>query len=43
MKLTVLTLALAMTAFGSFAANAQTTIIEERRAPAVICRRLRRQ
>jgi hypothetical protein len=29
-------LALAATAFGSLAANAQTTIIEERRAPAVV-------
>lgn len=36
MKFTVLTLALAATAFGSLAASAQTTIIEERRAPVVI-------
>jgi hypothetical protein len=36
MKLNVVTLALAATAFGSLAANAQTTIIEERRAPAVV-------
>ncbi len=36
MKLNVLTLALAATAFGSLAANAQTVIIEERRTPAVI-------
>lgn len=35
MKFTVLTLALAATAFGSLAASAQTTIIEERR-PAVV-------
>jgi hypothetical protein len=36
MKLNVLVLALAATAFGSLAANAQTTIIEERRDPAVV-------
>jgi hypothetical protein len=36
MKLNVLVIALAATAFGSLAANAQTTVIEERRAPAVI-------
>ena len=36
MKLNVLTLALAATAFGTLAANAQTTIIEERRAPSVV-------
>ena len=36
MKLNVITLALAATAFGALAANAQTTIIQERRAPAVI-------
>ncbi len=35
MKLNVLTIALAATAFGALAANAQTTIIEERR-PAVV-------
>ncbi len=35
MKFTVLTLALAATAFGSLAASAQTTIIQERR-PAVV-------
>ena len=37
MKLNVITLALAATAFGSLAAQAQTTtIIEERRAPAIV-------
>jgi len=36
MKLNVLTLALAVTAFGSLAANAQTVIIEERRAPPAV-------
>ncbi len=36
MKLNVLTIALAATAFGALAANAQTTVIEERRAPAVV-------
>jgi hypothetical protein len=36
MKFNVLTLALAASALCSFAANAQTTIIEERRAPAVV-------
>lgn len=35
MKLNVLVIALAATAFGSLAANAQTTIIEER-SPAVV-------
>ncbi len=40
MKLNVLALALAATAFGSLAATAQTTIIEERRAPVVIERRV---
>jgi hypothetical protein len=35
MKLNVLTLALAVTAFGAIAANAQTTVIEERRDPSV--------
>jgi hypothetical protein len=35
MKLNVLTIALAATAFGALAANAQTTIVEERR-PAVV-------
>ncbi|MEI9804819.1 MAG: hypothetical protein WDN48_10690 [Pseudolabrys sp.] len=35
MKFGILTLALAATAFGSFAASAQTTIIEERR-PGII-------
>ena len=35
MKLNVLTLALAATAFGAIAANAQTTVIEERRDPSV--------
>jgi hypothetical protein len=36
MKLNVLTLALAASALCSFAANAQTTVIEERRDPAVV-------
>ena len=36
MKLNVLTLALAATAFGTLGAAAQTTIIEERRPPAVV-------
>jgi hypothetical protein len=36
MKLNVLTLALAATAFGTLGASAQTTIIEERRPPVVI-------
>jgi hypothetical protein len=36
MKLNVLVIALAATAFGSLAANAPTTIIEDRRAPAVV-------
>ena len=36
MKLNVLVIALAATAFGSLAANAQTTIIEERRPGVVI-------
>jgi hypothetical protein len=36
MKLNVLTIALAATAFGALAANAQTTVIEERRSPAVV-------
>jgi len=35
MKLNVLTLALAATAFSAIAANAQTTVIEERRDPSV--------
>ena len=35
MKLNVLTLALAVTAFGAIAANAQTTVIEERSSPSV--------
>ncbi len=35
MKLNVLTLALAVTAFSAIAANAQTTVIEERRDPSV--------
>jgi hypothetical protein len=39
MKLNVLTLALAATAFGALAANAQTTVIEERRDPAVVIER----
>lgn len=39
MKLNVLTLALAATAFGALAANAQTMIIEERRDPAVVIER----
>jgi len=38
MKLNVLSLALAATAFGAFAANAQT-VIEERRDPAVVIQR----
>jgi len=36
MKLNIIVLALAAIAFGSLAANAQTTVIEERRAPAVV-------
>ncbi len=36
MKLNVLVIALAATAFGSLAANAQTTVIEEHRSPAVV-------
>jgi hypothetical protein len=36
MKLNVLIIALAASAFGSLAANAQAVIIEERRAPAVV-------
>ena len=36
MKLNVLTLALAATAFGALAANAQTTVIEERSSPSVV-------
>jgi hypothetical protein len=36
MKLTVISLALAATAFGSLAANAQTTIIQEERPPAAV-------
>ena len=36
MKLNVLTIALAATAFGALAASAQTTVIEERRDPAVV-------
>ena len=36
MKLNILTLALAATAFGSLAANAQTVIIEERRPPPAV-------
>jgi hypothetical protein len=36
MKLNVLALALAATAFGSLAANAQSVIIEERRPPAAV-------
>ena len=39
MKLNVLTLALAATAFGTLGVNAQTTIIEERRPPAVVIER----
>jgi hypothetical protein len=39
MKLKILTLALAATALGSLSAAAQTTIIEDRRAPVVIERR----
>ncbi|MEI9804820.1 MAG: hypothetical protein WDN48_10695 [Pseudolabrys sp.] len=35
MKLNVLIIALAATAFGSLAASAQTTVIEERRDPSV--------
>ena len=35
MKLNVLVIALAATAFGSLAASAQTTVIEERRDPSV--------
>lgn len=35
MKLNVLTIALAATAFGALAANAQTTVIEERSNPSV--------
>lgn len=38
MKLNVLTLALAATAFGALAANAQV-VIEERRSPAVVIER----
>jgi hypothetical protein len=41
MKLNVLTLALAATAFGALAANAQTTVIEERRDPAIVIERER--
>jgi hypothetical protein len=36
MKLNVLALALGVTAFSALAANAQTTVIEERRDPAVV-------
>lgn len=36
MKLNVLVIALAATAFGSLAASAQTTVIEEHRDPAVV-------
>jgi hypothetical protein len=36
MKLNVLALALAATAFGALGATAQTTVIEERRDPAVV-------
>jgi hypothetical protein len=36
MKLNILALALAATAFGSLAANAQAVIIEERRAPPAV-------
>jgi hypothetical protein len=36
MKLNVLALALAATAFGTLGASAQTTIIEDHRAPAVV-------
>jgi hypothetical protein len=36
MKLTVISLALAATAFGSLAANAQTTIIQEERPPTAV-------
>jgi len=36
MKLNVLALALAATAFGTLGASAQTTVIEERRDPAVV-------
>ncbi len=35
MKLNVLAIALAATAFGALAANAQTTVIEERASPSV--------
>lgn len=35
MKLNVLTIALAATAFGAIAANAQTTVIQERSSPSV--------
>ena len=35
MKLNVLTLALAVTAFSAISANAQTTVIEERSSPSV--------
>ncbi len=36
MKLNVLVIALAATAFGTLAAQAQTTVIEQRRDPAVV-------
>ncbi len=36
MKLNVLTIALAATAFGALGAQAQTTVIEERRDPAIV-------
>jgi hypothetical protein len=36
MKLNVLVIALAATAFGTLAAQAQTTVIEDRRDPAVV-------
>ena len=36
MKLNVVTIALAASAFGALSANAQTTVIEERRAPGVV-------
>jgi len=39
MKLNVLALALAATAFGTLGAQAQTTVIEERRDPAVVIER----
>jgi hypothetical protein len=39
MKPNILTLALAATVFGSLAASAQTTTIEQRRAPAVVIER----